>query len=276
MTIEHRAMTQDELAGVLDWAAAEGWNPGLEDAAAFFAADPAGFFVATNATQAVAAISVVNHSDDFAFLGLYLCRPEYRGQGIGLALWQHALAHAGGRTVGLDGVADQQANYEKSGFVHAGGTTRFSGKLQGVLYGGVRAAREEDIDELVDREADACGWRKPAYLSAWFRNNAQRKTYLYDAKGETEGFATVRQCREGAKIGPLVAPDEEVAYALLLHCAAAFGEDIVIDVPATSTRLRGMVEELGLSPGFETARMYKGEARTPRSELYAVTSLELG
>ena len=85
--ITFRNARPTELVLVLDWAASEGWNPGLDDAAAFFAADPDGFFVAEDPSgEILAAISVVNHSDDFAFLGLYILRPEYRGQGIGLGL----------------------------------------------------------------------------------------------------------------------------------------------------------------------------------------------
>jgi hypothetical protein len=33
-------MTQPELRIAVDWAADEGWNPGLNDAACFYAADP--------------------------------------------------------------------------------------------------------------------------------------------------------------------------------------------------------------------------------------------
>ena len=74
-----RTARGNEIALMLDWAAAEGWNPGLEDAAAFVAADPEGFFVAEVAGEVVAAISVVHHGADHAFLGLYLCRPDHRG-----------------------------------------------------------------------------------------------------------------------------------------------------------------------------------------------------
>ena len=70
-----RQMSLAELELIIGWAADEGWNPGLEDASAFYAADPDGFFLKEVDGQAVAAVSVVNHSDDFAFLGLYLCRP---------------------------------------------------------------------------------------------------------------------------------------------------------------------------------------------------------
>jgi len=101
-------MNISDVELVLDWAAEEGWNPGPEDAAAFHAADPEGLLIAEVAGEPVAAISVVNHSASFAYLGLYLCRPAWRGRGIGRALWLEGLAHAGGRTVGLDGVAAQE------------------------------------------------------------------------------------------------------------------------------------------------------------------------
>ena len=38
-----RNMTEADLAPALEWAAAEGWNPGLHDAHCFYAADPQGF-----------------------------------------------------------------------------------------------------------------------------------------------------------------------------------------------------------------------------------------
>ena len=38
-----RPMRRDELELGIDWAAAEGWNPGLHDAGSFFAADAGGF-----------------------------------------------------------------------------------------------------------------------------------------------------------------------------------------------------------------------------------------
>ena len=38
-------MTQTDLALPLDWAAAEGWNPGFHDAPSFLAADPDGFLL---------------------------------------------------------------------------------------------------------------------------------------------------------------------------------------------------------------------------------------
>ena len=52
-----RAMTRDEVDVAVDWAAAEGWNPGLHDAGAFHAADPDGFLAGALDGEMVASIS---------------------------------------------------------------------------------------------------------------------------------------------------------------------------------------------------------------------------
>jgi GNAT superfamily N-acetyltransferase len=268
-----RAMTLAELDTALDWAAAAGWNPGLEDAAAFHATDPGGFFVAEVAGAPVAAISVVNHSDRFAFLGLYLCRPEFRGRGIGLALWRHALDHAGDRTVGLDGVPAQQDNYRRSGFVPAGRTSRFAGVLP-AAPGAARPATPADLPALIAQEAAASGVDKARFLSLWLTDTATRQTLVAP---DGAGFVTLRRCRTGVKLGPLVAPDLGAAARLLGAAGAlADGAPAMIDLPLACADLADHCRALGLSESFATARMYRGTPPPPVRGALAVATLELG
>ncbi|NBB82641.1 MAG: GNAT family N-acetyltransferase, partial [Alphaproteobacteria bacterium] len=96
----------DEMPILLDWAAAEGWNPGLADGPCFHAADPRGFLIGRLDGRPVSGISLVQYGDAFAFLGFYLCRPEMRGRGFGYAVWTEATRRFGSRTVGLDGVPE--------------------------------------------------------------------------------------------------------------------------------------------------------------------------
>src|SRR5215217_6861424 len=117
MTRLIRNVTLQEIGTLLDWAAVEGWNPGLDDAAAFQAADPNGFFGAFVDGVMVAVISAVAYDADFGFIGLYICHPDWRGQGHGKAVWDAGMAYLGTRTIGLDGVPEQQANYASMGFV---------------------------------------------------------------------------------------------------------------------------------------------------------------
>src|SRR3954454_10843421 len=101
------------------WADAEGWNPGLDDGERFLAADPDGFLAVEHDGEIVATVSCALYGDAYAFIGFYIVRPDLRRRGIGTVLFERALARANGRVVGLDGVLEQQASYERQGFVLA-------------------------------------------------------------------------------------------------------------------------------------------------------------
>src|SRR5499426_4685816 len=131
MTCAHdlriRVMRPQEIALAADWAAAEGWNPGLADAACFATVDPEGFLIGELDGAPAATISCVNYDERFAFLGFYIVRGDLRGRGYGLRMWNAAIAHAGPRAIGLDGVVAQQENYKRSGFRLAYANVRYGG-----------------------------------------------------------------------------------------------------------------------------------------------------
>lgn len=276
-----RQLQATEISLVLNWAAAEGWNPGLEDGPAFFSTDPQGFFISEVDGQPVAAISVVNHGPDHAFLGLYLCQPDYRGRGIGYALWQHALQHAGDRTIGLDGVTAQQANYARSGFVLTGASTRFQGTF--AVPGNtpadpaIRPGTMPDIPVLIALDSRANSYARPAFVSHWMCDSLTRRTLVFDQGRGPQGCVTIRQCREGAKIGPLIASDFDMAMRLA-HAAAGLFTDgpLLIDLPAHQPVFADALRKLGFIPGFATARMYKGKPPRPDSSLWSIATMELG
>jgi ribosomal protein S18 acetylase RimI-like enzyme len=132
-------MRPQEIALALDWAAAEGWNPGLADAACFASVDPDGFLLGAIAGMPAATISVVNYDERFAFLGFYIVRSDLRGRGCGKQMWRSGIEHAGARTIGLDGVLAQQENYERSGFVLAYRNVRYAGSLSAAIPSGTFA-----------------------------------------------------------------------------------------------------------------------------------------
>lgn len=276
MTI--RAMTLDDLETALGWAADEGWNPGLDDAKAFLEADPKGFLVKELGGEPIAAISVVNHDADFAFLGLYLCKPEYRGQGHGLEIWHAGIAHGGSRNIGLDGVPDQQKNYARSGFKKYGSTIRFAGMADAKPDPHVRPAVPEDVSGLVAFDMKATGIARKAFSSAWLSQSPTRQTTVVGGKSEINGFATFRRCRDGTKIGPFYASTELQARALLAsNPFAVAGAPVFIDVQGHDSALAALLTGLGFEPGFETARMFRGEPpRTESVPFQAIATMELG
>jgi Acetyltransferase (GNAT) domain/Acetyltransferase (GNAT) family len=275
-----RAMRPDEIALAADWAAAEGWNPGLADPACFAAVDPRGFLIGELDGSAAAIISCVNYDERFAFLGFYIVRPDLRGRGHGLRIWQAAMAHAGTRTVGLDGVVAQQDNYKKSGFRLAYPNVRYGGTIAPVV-----AAPAADVIDLGQvpfaaiEADDATVFPAPrrAFLRAWIDTKGHRGRALV-RDGSLAAWGVIRPCRSGRKIGPLVADDRAAAEAVLAALVADAGAgEIYLDIPSGNRAAVALALAHGLAPVFETARMYTGPIRPLRLErVFGVTTFELG
>jgi GNAT superfamily N-acetyltransferase len=275
-----RPASRAELDRMVDWAAAEGWNPGLADAAAFRAADPGGFLAGFVGDGPAGGISVVRYGDAFGFLGLYIVRPEHRGKGYGWALWQAGMARLHGRNVGLEGVVAQQANYRRSGFALAHRNVRYGGR-------GVTARRPDDprvvpigrlpFAEVARYDRGCFPVDREAFLRAWLDPD-RRTGRAFVEDGRPLGYGVIRACREGFRIGPLFADRADAAEALFRSLAAeARGGAIYIDVPEPSREAVAMVERHGLRPVFETARMYtRGDPGLPLARIYGITTLELG
>jgi len=173
------AMSLNELEHVVNWAADEGWNPGIDDAAAFFEADPDGFFLLKDGETKIAAISVVKQGEQHAFLGLYICHSDYRGLGYGWKVWNAGIEYLKDHTIGLDGVPEQQANYQRSGFEYHYRNIRFAGDVNrlstftdqdsantspSVI---VRTPRVDDFQSMFKLDSIAHGFTRHKYIKNW-------------------------------------------------------------------------------------------------------------
>ncbi|SLN49793.1 hypothetical protein PSA7680_02566 [Pseudoruegeria aquimaris] len=271
-----RTLSAEEVALAVDWAAAEGWNPGLHDAQTFHAADPGAFVGCFLGDELAAVISVARQSAGFGFLGFYICHPDLRGQGHGLGLWQAALQRLDGATVGLDGVVDQQENYRASGFVYAHANTRFAVDPARLPQAGDLGAVPARMDAVHGLDAEVAGFSRISYLRAWLAQPDARSLMLMDG-ARCAGWGVARPCREGTKIGPLVAESAEQAEALFLSLAKGAAGPVFLDVPMPNAAAVVMAERFGMEAVFETARMYRGRApQEDLARLYGVMSFEFG
>ncbi|WP_064695521.1 GNAT family N-acetyltransferase [Rhizobium aegyptiacum] len=275
-----RSMRPGELELVLEWARQEGWNPGLDDSLAFLEADPSGFFVGAIGEVPVGSISVVKYGDSFAFLGLYIVHPDFRGKGYGKAIWEAAIATAEGRTIGLDGVAAQQENYRRAGFEPAYTTLRYGG-VPTTLPASPLVAQpvlDSRLEGLLRYDSAVFPQPRESFLAAWCTGRKGRRTAVVRKNHKIRGYGTIRRCYEGYKIGPLFANDADSAAALLAELIPeAKGAPVFIDIPAEHREAIALAEGLGLQPVFETVRMYRGPAPAiPMKHVFGVTTLELG
>jgi ribosomal protein S18 acetylase RimI-like enzyme len=286
VTPEIRLLDEHEVATVVDWAAAEGWNPGLRDAEAFLAADHGGFLGAFIGGGLAGAVSAVRYGGGFGFIGLFIVRPEYRRYLIGVRLGRAALELLDGRCIGTDGVPAQQHQYERlGGFETAWRNVRYRGRLDTDCDGGaadpVVPASAVPLGTLAAYDAVHFGARRDAFLRSWI-TLPDHEALVWaepDPAGsptEVRGFGAIRRCREGRKIGPLFADDPGIAEALFLRLTSGRG-DVTLDTPEANPAAVALAERYGMSPVLETARMYRGgDPGLPAPRVFGITSFELG
>jgi ribosomal protein S18 acetylase RimI-like enzyme len=289
-----RVMTRAEVDLAVDWAAREGWNPGLDDARIFHATDPQGFFVGVLDGEPIASISIVAYDDSFAFLGFYIVKQEFRGHGYGLALWREAMARRARPLIGLDGVVAQQAKYEKSGFRPAYRDIRFEGTAPSTTDAAelpceIVPAHDVPFERLVAYDREFFPAARPGFLRLWLKPEhpaflgvpigSARSVALVARDGERIlGLGAIRACQSGFKIGPLYAENDRTADVLFLQLVAyADGDNVYLDVPEPNEAAMRLAKRYGFKPVFESARMYTGPAPDiPLAHLYGVTTFELG
>jgi GNAT superfamily N-acetyltransferase len=279
MSLDIRLMSPSDLDVALGWARDEGWNPGLDDAAPFYAQDPTGFLMGWLDNEPIGCISVVKYDEHFAFLGLYIVRPRWRGQGYGKAIWDAGIASAGARTIGLDGVVEQQDNYRQSGFALAHRSTRWGGLLghTAAVSSSVQPVTPELVSAVSLFDRGCFPAPRSAFLAGWLADTPSRHSLVYRDGATVRGYGTIRRCVDGHKIGPLFADTPEVAAELLDALARRVSGPIFIDVPAVNEAAIEIVQSRGLVASFGTARMYRGVPIVlPSVSIFGITSLELG
>ena len=281
-TLQTATLKEVELA--IEWAAREGWNPGLSDARAFYAQDPSGFFMGKLRGEPVSCISCVRYPHDFGFIGFYMVSPEYRGQGYGLKIWNHAMEYGDGCTLGLDGVPAQQKNYAKSGFHLAWRNIRYE-----YLRGSERenipevpesflSPEELSFEELAAFDALHFGGKRREFLSPWLALEKSR-SLVARRNDAIRGYITLRQCRRGYKIGPLFAADPLLGEVLFLKVLEDLPQEtpIYLDVPEPNKEALALAEKYRMHPAFHTARMYRGTPpKLPLEQIFGITTFELG
>lgn len=273
-------MRREEIDLAVEWAAQEGWNPGLHDADCFYETDPQGFFVGVLDGKPIGSISAVSYGHSYGFIGFYIVKPEYRGKGFGIQLWHEAMKRLAGRNIGLDGVLAQQENYKKSGFELAHRNIRYQWRSEGKRRVAPEVVRLSEVprEELSAYDAKLFGLDRERFLECWI-SRPQTAAFGIVQSGRLTGYGVLRKCREGFKVGPLFADSPDIAEALFLALTSdlAEGSAVFLDVPEVNPQGIRLAEKYDMARVFETARMYtKEQPNVPLHQWFGVTTFELG
>lgn len=274
-----RNLTLQEMVFPMEVAQKEGWNPGLYDGAAFYQADPEGFFIAELDGGMAGGISAVRYGDGMVFIGNHFVLPPFRGRGIGKALWEYAIASAGEKDIGVNGLTEGKSFYESYGFRSVCNIIRYRGSifLEGRFSDDVYFAHDIDFRVLAAFDAGFFGAPRGQFLKSWLETPAiESLCVLKD--GELQGWGCMRRCREGWRLGPVFARQFAYAEELLRRFALkTIAEDVYIDIPENNVQAIKLAFSMGMTPMEARLRMRRGEEIVePLDQIYGFTTMDIG
>jgi GNAT superfamily N-acetyltransferase len=275
-------MREAETKVLDDWAAGEGWNPGLSDLAIAWHTEPEAFVALREGDRLAGGGTIYSYDGHFGFMGLFIMRADLRRQGLGAVLWhwrRDTLLQRlrQGAAIGMDGVFDMVPFYEKGGFKPAYRDLRYQGIAAGERCKRVITLSPSDFADIGTYDRPFFPAPRDAFLKGWL---GQRGAHIAGIRedGKMVAYGVARPCRVGFKVGPLFADRADLATDLLGDLLARIaGNQVQIDVPEPNAAGLAIVKSLGLAMTFGCVRLYHGsDPSIPVDRIFGVTSLEFG
>jgi|CXWL01.1.fsa_nt_gi GNAT superfamily N-acetyltransferase len=275
-------MSDAEIATLGDWAAAEGWNPGLADLGIARACDPDAFIALRRDEELAGGGAIFSYDGNFGFMGLFIVRKDLRGDGLGAKLWHYRRDRLlqrlkPGASIGMDGVFAMVKFYERGGFRFAYRDLRFEGIARGKADPASVPLSTLPFAAIDRFDREFFPVPRSEFLRRWVKQPGAHAQALVE-DGNIVAFGVARPCHSGFKIGPAFAKSSTLAERLLSSLMGAIdGEKVQLDIPEPNDAGLALAARFGLTESFGCARLYHGPIPSlPLDHIFGVTSFEFG
>lgn len=211
---------------------------------------------------------------DFAFVGMLLVRKRIEGVGWGRRLVEGALATTGGLPAALFATDLGLPLYTKMGFskrellaTHAG---IWSGPTGLVHVYASNAITPAQIESITQADALAVGTPRPQLLAMLLASPAR-----IAIAGRGTAYAIARDRAGETVIGPVIAPDDDTATALIASLTSS-GTQTRIHIFANKPGLRERLCDFGLAAVKELPLLARGSVALPPVQWYGVATKATG
>jgi len=273
--VNFRALSVADLDGCLELTKDRGWTT---DRTAWLTLLRSGRAFGFDDRGELSGSVVIVTYDRMAFVGMMLVRKRLEGRGLGRSLLEFALSETSDKPAALFATEFGRPLYEKLGFVardmlctHRGVWTCAASERRVTLRKPSELTKYE-IARIVEVDAAAFGSNRASLFSELLDRSSWIATIV---DGERLSYAIARESEGGVQVGPLIAVDDESAFALVASLVSV-GNDCRIHVTEGKTQFRDRLAACGLVLTQELPMMTRGNVKVPNASWYAVASKATG
>ena len=196
-------------------------------------------------------IGVATSYGESGFIGQLIVRPDFRGQGIGAKLLEHAINYLrvqGAKTIYLDGIPNAVSLYERYGFRKVCRSLRYSGVINAMQDRGIRPLLVKDLPSVYLLDRQAFGADRSDFLAHRLRYYPNLCKVIVDGD-HVSGFILGQQGDRWFAAGPWVVSNRTSRPESLLESLACEAGETPLNLGILESNRRGV--ELVASLGFE-------------------------
>lgn len=234
--------------------------------------------------EVVSSAAIIKYGSSLATIGMVIVHPDYRGLGLGKKVTQVCLDSVlNTQTVMLVATEEGRPMYEKMGFVALGYIHKYISNnyqphlLEDNVSFTIEKIESSWIPEIIELDKFAFGENRSTFLTVRI---AQSKEALAvrNSLGEIVGFGLSIVTPANLILGPIVAPNSEVASHLIHRLVGNYQEKLRIDVPSGNAEFISYIESCGFVKVNQPPIMIKNADQLPiRNEtLYGIAAQIFG
>jgi ribosomal protein S18 acetylase RimI-like enzyme len=273
-------MKVDDFPFAVQLANTMNWNMTTEDFEFMMKLEPQGCLTLFHDKERVGIATTVSFGK-VGWFGNFIVKEDVRGEGAGSLLIKNAidyLKHKGVETIGLYAYPHLVKFYERFGFETDIDFLVLKGKAAfPATKERLRAAKRQDIPELIDLDCRCFGANRKKLLERIFLNKGNI-CYISTESSEITGYVAAKVYDKMAEVGPLICQAnrmEEAGLLLKTVFSRLDGIETFTYIPKKEAELINMLYQAGVKEDFHVVRMFLGPAIAENC-IYAAESLERG
>jgi len=260
-------MTKADIPGGMRLKDLAGWNQTSADWARFLEAAQEGCFALELDGAIRGTAATINYQGRFAWVGMVLVDPEYRGRGIGTKLLERCIEYLDAiriPCIKLDATPLGKPIYEKRGFATEYEIERWTLKRTSNDVARREAAASNELipapllEHILKADREVFGADRIALLRSVHRDAPLFTDGVWNAGG-MEGYAFGRIGSFADHLGPWIAKDGETARRMLEgFLQRSTRETVVTDCMKANPFVKNLLESFGFEYSRPLTRMFRG------------------